>query len=404
MKAVILAAGEGTRCRPLTLLRSKVMLPIANKPILEHVIQALIECGIKDIVMVVGYKKERIMDYFEDGKRWDVNIEYVVQPQQLGTAHAIKHAENKVEGQFLVLNGDNLIEARAIKDLLSSADGDISILAVVRENVADYGVLIVDEKKVIKIIEKPKTSVSRYVNTGVYLLNEEIFKGIEKTKASEDGEFGITSTIAQMIESRYKVSYVKTNALWLDVVYPWDLIDVNAMILQGRSRKRISEKARIEEKVVIAGEVEIGENTVIYSNSCIIGPTVIGDNCEIGPSAVIQSCSSIGNNVTIKPFSQIENSIIMNGVEIGSHASIINSIIGENTVIRAHFSTEYGKNVKVEIGEGLRYFKDIGAIVGENCDLGTNILIKAGKILGVNCRVDSGKIISSNIESNSIVM
>ncbi len=404
MKAVILAAGEGTRCRPLTLLRSKVMLPVANKPILEYVIHSLYECGIKDIVMIVGYKKERIMNYFEDGKRWGVNIEYIVQAQQLGTAHAIKHARNKVEGQFLVLNGDNLIESRGVKDLLSGADGDISILAVLREDVADYGVLMVDEKKVIKIIEKPKTDVSHYVNTGVYLFNEEIFQEIEKTKASEDGEFGITTTIAQMIESKYSVNYVKSDALWLDVVYPWDLIDVNATILQYKSRERISEKATIEKNVVIEGNVEIGENTVIYPNSCIVGPAIIGDNCEIGPSVVIQSCSSIGNNVTIKPFSQIENSIIMNGVQIGSHASIINSIIGENTVIRAHFSTEYGKAVKVEIGEELKYFKDIGAIVGENCDLGTNVLVKAGKMLGVNCKVNSGKIISSDVESNSIVM
>jgi glucose-1-phosphate thymidylyltransferase len=380
------------------------MLPVANRPILEHVIRALRECDIKDIVIVVGYKKERIMDYFEDGKRWDVNIEYVVQAQQLGTAHAIKHARDKVKGEFLVLNGDNLIESRAIKDLLNGANGDISILAVIREEVADYGVLIVDEdeKKVLKIVEKPKTDVSNYVNTGVYLFNEEIFQEIEKTKASEDGEYGIPTTIAQMIERNYSINYVKSNALWLDVVYAWDLIEVNAKIMQFIKRN-ISEKARVGKGVVIEGNVEIGDNTAIYPNSCIIGPVIIGDNCEIGPSAIIHA-TSIGSNVTIKPFSQIENSIIMNGVHIGSHASIFNSIIGENSVIRTHFSTEYGETVKVEVGERLKYFKGIGAIVGENCNLGANVLIKAGKMLGVNCRVDSGKIISSNLESNSIVM
>lgn len=380
------------------------MLPVVNRPILEHVIRSLSECGIKEIVVVVGYKKERIMDYFEDGRRLGVNIEYVVQAQQLGTAHAIKQVRNKVDGRFLVLNGDNLIEPKAIRDLLEGANGDISILAAVKEDVADYGVLLVEGMKVAKIIEKPKTDLSHYVNTGIYLFNKEIFREIEKTKASEDGEFGITTTIAQMIESDYSVGFVKSDAIWLDVVYPWDLINVNATILQRKFMKGISEKAKIEKSVVTEGTVEIGENTVIYSNSCIVGPTIIGDNCEIGPNVVIQSSSSIGDNVTIKPFSQIENSIIMNGVQIGSHASIIDSIIGENSVIRAHFSTEYGKSVKVEVGNGLRYFEDIGTIIGENCDIGTNVLVKAGRIIGVNCKVDSGKIISSNIESNSIVL
>lgn len=93
MKAVILAAGEGVRCRPLTLARSKVMLPVANKPILEHIIQALAENGIKEIILVVGYKKERIMDYFGDGINFGVSITYVEQSAQLGTAHAIRQAE-----------------------------------------------------------------------------------------------------------------------------------------------------------------------------------------------------------------------------------------------------------------------------------------------------------------------
>ncbi|MDO9097339.1 MAG: nucleotidyltransferase family protein, partial [Candidatus Methanoperedens sp.] len=89
MKAIILAAGEGLRCRPLTLTRSKVMLPVANKPLLEHIINAVAGNGIKDIALVVGYKKERIMDYFGDGIDFGVNISYVFQDAQLGTAHAV---------------------------------------------------------------------------------------------------------------------------------------------------------------------------------------------------------------------------------------------------------------------------------------------------------------------------
>src|SRR5659263_90973 len=111
MKAVILAAGEGLRCRPLTLTRSKVMLPVANKPILEYVIRALSKNDIKEIIIVVGYKKERIRDHFGNGNNFGMNISYIDHDAQLGTAHAIKLAEPLVGEKFMVLNGDNLIDA-----------------------------------------------------------------------------------------------------------------------------------------------------------------------------------------------------------------------------------------------------------------------------------------------------
>ena len=126
MKAIILAAGEGLRCRPLTLTRSKVMLPIANRPILEHVIDSLEKNGINEIILVVGYEKERIMDYFQDGLNFGVKIKYVEQKAQLGTAHAIEQAKKLIDPDdsgFLVLNGDNLVEPKTIADLLNNYDG-----------------------------------------------------------------------------------------------------------------------------------------------------------------------------------------------------------------------------------------------------------------------------------------
>jgi glucose-1-phosphate thymidylyltransferase len=131
MKAIILAAGEGLRCRPLTLTRSKVMLPVANKPILEHAIYSLAENDIKDIILIVGYEKERVMDYFEDGVNFGVNITYIEQKAQLGTAHAIKQTRDLVgsgEEEFIVVNGDNIIEPKTVSDLLDGRGGDATIL------------------------------------------------------------------------------------------------------------------------------------------------------------------------------------------------------------------------------------------------------------------------------------
>src|SRR3972149_4216456 len=200
MKAVILAAGEGLRCRPLTLTRSKVMLPVANRPILEYIIRALAQNDIKDIILVVGYKKERIMDHFGNGMYFGVNISYVEQEAQLGTAHAIKLAESGVNDKFLVLNGDNLIDAGTISDLIQGATGDITLLTVMREQTTGYGVVVLEKGKVSRIIEKPRDKVSHLVNTGIYMFSSSIFGEIDKTPISETGEYAITDTIQRIID------------------------------------------------------------------------------------------------------------------------------------------------------------------------------------------------------------
>ena len=181
MKAIILAAGEGLRCRPLTLTRSKVMLPVANKPILEHAIYSLAENDIKDIILIVGYEKERIMDYFEDGVNFGVHITYIEQKAQLGTAHAIKQTYDLVgsgEEEFIVVNGDNIIEPKTVSDLLDGRGGDATILTFKMETTTGYGVVIAQGRRVKKIVEKPRADISHLVNTGIYLFNPKIFKYI----------------------------------------------------------------------------------------------------------------------------------------------------------------------------------------------------------------------------------
>ena len=174
MKAIILAAGEGIRLRPFTFSRPKSMIPIADKPILEYAINSLKECGLEDVTLVVGYRKESIMNYFEDGLDFGVRIEYVEQEQQLGTAHAIKQVEECVDDRFVVLNGDNLVEERLIKDILDNETGNITVVTALREDARGYGVIIPEGEKVVQIIEKPPSPARTQTNTAVYLLNREV--------------------------------------------------------------------------------------------------------------------------------------------------------------------------------------------------------------------------------------
>jgi Nucleoside-diphosphate-sugar pyrophosphorylase involved in lipopolysaccharide biosynthesis/translation initiation factor 2B, gamma/epsilon subunits (eIF-2Bgamma/eIF-2Bepsilon) len=171
MKAVILAAGEGKRMRPLTYERPKVMLPIAGKPIIEHLLEEVKEAGIDDLIFVVGYHDETIRTYFGKGEGWGINIEYVTQKAQLGTADALRRTEGLVEDSFLLLNGDVIVHAADIRNVITD---DITLGVIEVEKPEDYGVVATEGERITKIHEKMKEPPSNLINAGVYLLNERI--------------------------------------------------------------------------------------------------------------------------------------------------------------------------------------------------------------------------------------
>ncbi len=405
MKAIILAAGEGLRCRPLTLTRSKVMLPIANRPILEHVINSLEKNGISEIILVVGYEKERIMDYFEDGLNFGVKITYVEQKAQLGTAHAIEQAKKFIgpeDSEFLVLNGDNMVEPKTIADLLNNYGGDASLLTVRMEDTAGYGVVLKERKKVTQILEKRPGDVSRIVNTGIYVFTPHIFEIIEKTPISENGEYAITDTLQIMIDEGKDITAVPTESKWIDAVHAWDLLKANAIVLN--SSKNLKVEGEVEEGVVIRGKVAIGKNTKIRSGTYIVGPAVIGDNCDIGPNVVILPSTTIGNNVSIRSFTEIQNSIIMNDCRIYSHGQISNSVIGSNNTIGSGFFVEEKEGLAINMNGMLHRAPRLGTIFGDDNRIGNSVLVKAGVTIAVDCQVESGVTVYRNLSRHSVVL
>ncbi|MFH0904757.1 MAG: bifunctional sugar-1-phosphate nucleotidylyltransferase/acetyltransferase [Methanobacteriota archaeon] len=401
MKAVILAAGEGLRCRPLTLTRSKVMIPVANKPLIEHIINAIAENGIKDIILVVGYKKERIMDHFGDGNEFGVKISYVFQDAQLGTAHAVDQVKEHIDGEFIVLNGDNLIDAGTISDLLTGKGGEATLLAVEREETSGYGVVIPEDRRVKKLLEKPKEVISHLINAGIYVFSPEIFDEIEQTPLSETGEYAITETIQQMITKGKSVFLVESKSLWLDSVHSWDFLKANAVLLE---RNRQDLKGTVEKGAIIKGNVVAGENTIIRAGCYIVGPVVIGKNCDIGPNTVILPSTAIGDNSTINSSVEIHNSILMNDVRVGCNSYISNSLIGANNTIGPHFSTEVERDLLIELKGILHHADLLGTVIGDNNAIANRVLIKAGKMITNNCKLEPGTTVYKDIPPGSIVV
>ena len=202
MKAVVLAAGEGRRLEPLTNRRPKPMLPIAGKPLIEYVLDAIVEAGIDEVVFVVGYARDRIQTYFGDGDDWAVEIEYVVQEKQLGTAHAIAQAETVVDERFVVLNGDRIIESACITNVCDQLRTDGGpVMAVTRStDPGSYGVVELDDRRVVDIAEKPRDATSDVINAGVYGFDERIFDAIRGTEPDESGERQITATLRAFLQ------------------------------------------------------------------------------------------------------------------------------------------------------------------------------------------------------------
>ncbi len=388
-QAVILAAGEGQRLRPFTLNRPKTMLAIADKPILQFVVESLVTAGIRDIICVVGYRKEQVYDYIGSGEQFGAEITYVTQEAQLGTAHALAQVKEKVAEEFLVLSGDNLIDTGTIADFIQ-----IDPPAMLVKRVHDptrYGVVNIENGEVKGIVEKPKEAAGNLVNTGIYAFTRDI---IQFTEAVLD----IPDVLNNMMDGGHTIKALETEGTWLDIVYPWDIISLNNAILKNIE---VNLNGTIEAGVSMKGNVVVGEGTIIRSGSCIYGPVVIGAGCDIGPNACIMQATSISDNVVISSFTEIKNSVIGNDVNIGAGGIISDSVIGKGCILKGRFTAVGGRS-EVRIN-GETPSIDVGVIMGEDCKVENNVTVHPGSIIGNYCEVQMLKMLSGKLPDRSLV-
>lgn len=388
-QAVILAAGEGQRLRPLTVNRPKAMIFIAGKPILQYIVEALARNGIRDIVLVVGYHKEQVFDFMGSGEQFGVKISYATQAKQLGTAHALAMVKELVQDEFLVLPGDNLIEAATIADFV-----EVSPEAVLVKRVKDpqrYGVVEADNGEIQMILEKPADAMNNLINTGIYAFNRHIFEHIE-------GVLDIPDVINHLIGLGHSIRAVETEDTWLDVIYPWDVISLNHAILQNSGT---GVGGIIEEGVTLKGKVIIGADTVIRAGTCIYGPAVIGSGCEIGPNVSIMPSTTIGDNVVISSFTQVKNSLIGNDVLLGPGCFISDSVIDKGCTIKGRF-TALGGPSEVQVA-GTMPDINVGVIMGQDCKIEANVTVQPGAIVGNSCQIQIAKVISGRLPDLSLV-
>ncbi|OGN90217.1 MAG: glucose-1-phosphate thymidylyltransferase [Chloroflexi bacterium RBG_13_46_14] len=399
MKAVIIAAGEGKRMRPLTYNRPKVMLPIAVKPILEHLLVEMKQAGIMEFIIVTGYHEEKIKEYFGPGEKWGVNIEYVTQVNQAGTADAVRTVENFVDDRFLVANGDIIVDSKDIKAIAEYPGNSMSLYKV--DNPTGLGTVEVEGGFIKRIHEKVENPPSNLANTALYLFTRDVFKAISQTPLSPRDEYELTDSIQWLVDNNIKVAYRELGR-WMDTSYPWDLLSVNEYLLADLNSDIHGE---VEENAVLKGAVSVGKGSVIRSGSYISGPVVIGEDCVIGPNCYIRASTSVGNRCHIGAAVEIKNSIIMDGSKVPHLSYVGDSVIGEDCNLGAGTKVANlklnNKEVSIEGKDTGR--RKLGVIMGDGVETGINSSINVGTIIGSNSRIGPGTFVSGNLPPKSRV-
>jgi len=413
VKAIVLAAGLGTRMRPLTFTKPKFLLPVAGKPALDHVLLLLRNAGINEIAMIVGYGREQIIERYGDGSGLGVKLKYLHQKKLLGTANAVSLAKDFVNGEsFIAINGDTLIDQESLNALLKRYEKLASnknfggIMATIEvDEPEQFGIVFVKGGKVSEIVEKPKRVKSRLANAGMYIFNPTIFEAIKATKKSKRGEYELTASMQILVNSG-KAIYTSPLNLWADIGRPWDLLVANDYFLRGQRGEIHGE---VEGGAYIEDNVYIGEGSRIRSGSYILGPTYIGKDCDIGPNCFIRPCTSIGDKVRIGNAVEVKNSIVMDYTHIGHLSYAGDSVIGSHCNLGAGTTIANlrldEKPVKMKVGgkvisSGRR---KLGTIIADNVKTGINCTINVGVKIGPDSAVGPGAVVYKDVPPNTII-
>ncbi len=337
MKAVIPAAGQGTRLRPVTLTMPKMLVPVANQPLIAYAIQILKNAGLTEIGIVVNGLDSPICAQLGSGESLGVEITYLVQREQLGLAHAVNLAHDFVAGEpFCVLLGDNIFQdnmeqlIRSFPEL--SAEAAVALIEV--SDPSRFGIAEIIDGKIRRVIEKPKTPPSNLAISGAYLFKSSIFDAIAQIKPSWRNELEITDAIQMLIEGGNEVHPYTLKGWWIDAGKPDSIIQANQLVLGELPYTPAPEdKGRIIGTCDISSRVILGENSQII-DSVVRGPVIIGNNVIVRNS-YIGPYTSLGNNVLVEN-SEVEASIVMKDCTIRNiPGRIDSSLLADNSEVLA---------------------------------------------------------------------
>jgi mannose-1-phosphate guanylyltransferase/phosphomannomutase len=373
VKAVIMAGGEGTRLRPLTSNQPKPMLPMANRPMMEHVVSLLRQHGMTDIVVTVAFMANAIRSYFGDGSELGVRMVYATEETPLGTAGSVLNAREELDERFLVISGDVLtdIDLSAVVDF-HDQKGALATLALCSvENPLEFGIVITDEGGAIdRFLEKPTWGqvFSDTINTGIYVLEPEIFDFIPEGRAVDfSGE-----VFPGVLDAGRPIFGYVAEGYWEDVGTTEAYLKAHQDIHDGRVQVEI-------EGFPLRPGVWLGKGSTVDPAATVDGPAIIGDNCSVAAGVVLGEYTTLGSNVRIADNAEVRRSVVADNGYLGPGVRVAGAVVGRSCDLR----------------HGARC--EPGSVLGEGCLVGAQAEVRDGVKVYPFKTVEAGAIVNSSI-------
>ena len=392
MKAIILAAGEGTHLSPFSETRPISMIGVAGRTMLDNTFALLKSAGINDIFIVVGHRKDKLIERLQQQDHNGLNLHYVEQKRKLGIGHAVMQVKNKISpGEyFLLLYGDTLTAENIFSKVQQSFHSfkcPVASICLPPSNQMFGNVFLNARMEITKIVEKPKgNNLGNYVLSGVFILPASFFKLLESSGNSMEKALKKVVAGEGMRASMWEDD-------WLDVVYPWEILTANKMIMDSWQESSIAKTATLEANVTLHGIVRIEAGAIIKSGAVLEGPCCIGERSYIGNNSLIRSYTSVGKNCSVGSGVELKNCVVMDNSQIGRLSFVGDSVLGENVDMGAGCMTVNRtvdwkpisvKNGKRPMGTGmtkLGAFLGDGVVVGAGNTLQPGMVVAPGKIL-----------------------
>jgi mannose-1-phosphate guanylyltransferase / phosphomannomutase len=373
VKAVILAGGEGTRLRPLTSNQPKPMMPLVNRPMMEHVVALLAQHGFDDVVVTVAYLANQIRTYFGDGSEFGVRMRYATDEQPLGTAGSVRNASAELDDTFVVVSGDVLTDIDLTGFVKAHRDaGAIASIGLKRvENPLEFGIVITrPDGSIERFLEKPTWGqvFSDTINTGIYVLEPEIFDVIPEGEVVDFAGHVFPSALAQGRPLHGHVA----DGYWEDVGTTEAYLRAHADVLDGRVRIEVG-------GFQVADGVWLGEDAELDPGARVDGKVVIGDNCRVEAGAHLGEYTVLGTDVVVKGEASVARSVLHDHTYVGRGAEFRGAVIGRSSDLRDHTRLEEG------------------VVVGDECFVGQNAVVSAGVKIYPFKTVDADAVVNSSI-------
>lgn len=374
MKAVVMAGGEGSRLRPLTSRRPKPLAPIANKPVMHHIVELLRRHGITEIVATLHYLADEIETYFGDGSALGVNMHYVVEDTPLGTAGAVKMAEDILsDDTFIIISGDAMTDVDLTKLIRAHrhAKNDATIALWRVSNPLEFGVVITDDRaQITRFLEKPSWGevFSDTINTGIYVLEPAILEYMQRGKNYDFSK----DLFPRMLQEGKRLGGHVIDDYWADVGNLQQYQQANYDALSG-------DVSTVRPARTIAKNVWTGVNCKIDSTAQITGPVQLGDNVCIGRNVIVEGPATLGDNCTVEEGAQLTRCVLWEDVYIGGEARLDDATVCNGTLVKD----------RATIGEG--------TVIGERCTIGSGAVVRPHLKLWPEKNVSSGAIVSMSL-------